>query len=61
MNNRERSEKQKHKLVKIDRQERRRGKNFMKRVKARWDAVYPTTRRTAQNLIHNARRFKKEG
>ena len=61
MNNRERSEKQKHKLVKIDRQERRRGKNFMKRVKARWDAEYPTRRRTAQNLIHNARRFKKEG
>ena len=31
------NEEQKHKLVEIDRQERRRGNNFMKRVKARWD------------------------
>ena len=35
MNNHEWSEEQKRKLVEIDRQERRRGKNFMKRVKAR--------------------------
>ena len=35
MNNCEWSEDQKHKLVEIDRQKRRRGKNFMKRVKAR--------------------------
>ena len=33
MNNREWIEEQKGKLVEIDRQERRRGKNFMKRVK----------------------------
>ena len=61
MNNLELTEEQKRKLVKIDRQKRRRGKNFMKRVKARWDTEYPTCRRTAQNLINNARRFKKEG
>ena len=37
INNREWTEEQKCKLVKIDKQERRRGKSFMKRVKARWD------------------------
>ena len=61
MNNREWTEEQKRKLVETDRQERNRGKNFMKRVKARWDAEYPISRRTTQNLIDNARRFKKEG
>ena len=33
----------------------------MRRVKERWDAEYPGIARTAQNLIENARRFKKEG
>ena len=48
MNNREWNEEQKRKLVEIDRQERRKGKNFMKRVKARWDREYSASRRTAQ-------------
>ena len=61
MNNREWTDEQKRKLVKIDRKERRRGKNFMKRVKGRWNTEYPASRRTAQNLIDNARRFKKKG
>ena len=61
MNNREWTEEPKRKLVEIDMQERRRGKNFMKRVKARRDKEYSASRRTAQNLIDNARRFKKEG
>ena len=61
VNNREWIEEQKRKLVQIDRQERRRGKNFMKRLKARWDTEYPTSRRAVQNLIDNTRRFKKEG
>ena len=61
MNNREWTEEQKRKLVEIDTQERRRGKNFKKRVKARWDMESPASRRTAQNLIDNASRFKKEG
>ena len=61
MNNHEWTEEQKRKLVEIDTQERRRGKNFMKRVKARWDTEYPASRRTAQNLIDNAKRFKMEG
>ena len=55
------TDEQKHKLVEIDTQERRRGKYFMKRMKERWDAEYPENRRTAQNLTDNARRFKKEG
>ena len=32
----------------------------MRRVKQRWDATYQTDPRTAQNLIDNAKRFKKE-
>ena len=51
----------KRKSVEMDRQERRRRKNFMKRVKARWDTEYPASRRTAQNLTDNERKFKKEG
>ena len=53
MNNREWTEEQKCKLIKIDRQERRRGKNLMKRVKARWDTEYPASRKTTQNLMNN--------
>ena len=33
----------------------------MKRVNPRWDMEYSASRRTAQNLIDNARRFKQEG
>ena len=61
MNNREWTDEQKHKIVEIDIQERRREKYFMRRAKERWDAEYPGIVRTAQNLIDNARRFKKEG
>ena len=61
MNNREWTNEQKHKTVEIDIQERRRGKYFMRRVKERWDAGYPGIVRTTQNLIDNAKRFKKEG
>ena len=31
----------------------------MKIVKDRWDTEYPASRKTAQNLIDNARRLKK--
>ena len=61
MNNGEWTKEQKRTLVKIDRQERRKGKNFMKIVKARWGREYQASRRTAQILIDNARRFRKEG
>ena len=37
MSNSEWTEEQKRKLVEIDRQERTRGKNFMKRGKTRWN------------------------
>ena len=47
--------------MEIDHQERRKGKNFMKRIKTRLDLEFPESRRTAQNLIDNAKRFKKEG
>ena len=61
MNNREWTDEQKKRIVGIDEEERKRGKNFMRRIKARWEAEYPESRRTAQNLIDNAKRFKKEG
>ena len=61
MNNREWTDQQKHRIVEIDKEERTRGKHFMKRVKERWDTEFPTVVRTAQNLIDNAKRFQKEG
>jgi len=60
-NNREWSDEQKHRIVEIDHQERMKGKNFMKRAKARWDQEFPESKRTAQNLIDSAKRFRKEG
>ena len=61
MNNREWTDEQKYRIVEIDTQERKRGKNFMKRIKSRWEVEYPASRRTAQNLVDNARRFRNEG
>ena len=61
MNNREWKDEQKRRIVETDKEERKRGRNFMRRIKARWEAEYPESRRTAQNLIDNAKRFKKEG
>ena len=49
VNNREWTDEQKYRIVEIHTQERMRGKNFMKRVKQRWQQEYPTDRRTAQN------------
>ena len=59
-NNREWSEEQKHRIVEIDQQERRKGKNFMKRIKRIWDLEFPESKRMVQNLIDNGRTFKKE-
>ena len=61
INSREWAEEEKRKIVLIDREERSKGKYFMKRIKERWDAEYPGKARTAQNLIDNARRLKQEG
>ena len=33
----------------------------MKRIKTRWDLEFPESRRTVQNLVDNAKRFKKKG
>ena len=60
-NNHEWSEEQKHRIVEIDHKERSKEKNFMKRIKRRWDLEFLESKRTAQNLVDNARRFKKEG
>ena len=60
-NNCEWSDEQKHRIVEIDIQERQKGKSFMKRIKQIWDLEFPESNRTAQNLLDNARRFKKEG
>ena len=46
--------------MEIDRKKRK-GKNFIKRIKIRWDLEFSESKRTAQNLADNARRFKKEG
>ena len=48
-------------LVKVEEEERRRGKGFMERLKRRWDEKYPEKRNMSkQNLRDNAVRFKRE-
>ena len=32
----------------------------MKKIKQRWDIEFPKKKRTTQNLVDNARRFRKE-
>ena len=61
MNNREWTDKQRHRIVEIDIEERTTGKHFMKRVKERWDTEFLIVSRAAQNMINSARRFQKEG
>ena len=47
-------------LVTIDKEERARGRGFMKRVKGRWDQKYPEYQQASwQKLRDNAARFKK--
>ena len=41
MNKREWTDKEKLKIVKINREERQKGKNFMKRIKQRWTIEFP--------------------
>ena len=61
VNGRDWTDEEKKRVVEIDREERMKGKNFLKRIKERWHREYPEKRRTAQNLIDNAKRFAKEG
>ena len=60
MNNRERSNEEKLRIVNIDREGRYKGKNFMKRIKERWVRENPVKPRTTQNT-DNTKRFRKEG
>ena len=60
MNNKEWTENEKRRIIQINQEERERGKNFMRRIKERWDLEFPHKKRTAQNLIDNARRFENE-
>ena len=46
-------------ITQIDIDERQKGPGFMKRIKERWDAEFPSRRHmTAQNLCDNARCFR---
>ena len=47
-------------LLKIDREERSKGRGFMKRMKERWDEKYPGLPVTAQCLRDNAARISKD-
>ena len=60
MNNREWTNEQRNRSVQIDCEERKKGKHFMARFKAKWEAEYPGITRRAQNLIDSAKRFCKE-
>ena len=54
------TENEKTRITQIDIDERQKGPGFMKRIKERWDAEFPSRRHiTAQNLCDNARRFRK--
>ena len=47
-------------LLKLDREERSKGRGFMKRMKERWDEKYPGLPVTAQCLRDNAARISKD-
>ena len=44
----------------MNREEKQKGENFMKRIKQRWDTEFPLKKWTTQNLLDNTRRFEKE-
>ena len=47
--------------MQIDAEERQKGRNFVKRIKERWDYEFSDKKRTVQNLVDNAKPFAKEG
>ena len=61
VNNRGWTSEEKKRVVQIDREELQKGKNFMKKIKTRWDIEFPEKKRTEQSLVDNARHFVKEG
>ena len=55
------TDEEKRYLIKIDIDERRKGKGFMERMKRQWDTQFPEkTGVSKQNLRDNATRFKNE-
>ena len=51
---------EKLKIVQINKEERQKGKNFMKRIKQRKDILISQKKRTMKKLVHNAWQFQKE-
>ena len=47
-------------LLKIEEQERNRGRRFMKRMKEAWDDIYENSTLSARTLRNNAARFRKD-
>ena len=47
-------------LLEIEQEERNKGRQFMERVRKRWNEIYPASGLTRQNLRDNAARFKKD-
>ena len=47
-------------LLRIEKQERRRRRGFMKRIKEAWDAIYEEKPMSVQCLRDNAARFRKD-
>ena len=45
------------KLVQTNREEKQKGKIFLRRIKQRWDIEFTQKKRTGQNLVENARRL----
>ena len=51
MNKGEWTNEEKSKLAQINREERQKGKNFLKKIKRRWENEFPQKNRKAQNLL----------
>ena len=48
------------KLIQTNREEKSKGKNYMKGIKQRWHMEFPWKKRRAQNLVDNLRPFENE-
>ena len=51
---------EKLKIVQMNREEKQKGKKFMKRIRRRWDIKFPQEKITTQNLVDNTRWFENE-
>ena len=60
MNKGEWTNDEKLKRVQINREERQKGKNFMKRIKQRWHIEFPQKKKYSEKLSWQARWFEKE-